>query len=322
MEYRTFGRSGVRVSRLCMGTMTFGGQADEQQSRRMVDMCLDAGINFFDTANIYNDGESERILGRILKGRRDDLVVASKVRYPTGDGPNDEGLSRVHIRRAIDATLERLQMDYVDLYQAHQPDYETPIDVTLDAMDELVRDGRVRYGGVSNFAAWQVCEAMHVAERRSVAAPVSVQPMYNMLMREVETELLPMCRAYNLATMAYNPLAGGLLTGKHERGTPEAGTRFGLLKSYRDRYWHDRYFDAIENLKTVASEAGIAMVEMSLRWLLGRENLTCIILGASRPEQLEQNLAACENGALPADVQDACDEAWQQLRGPMFSYVR
>lgn len=322
MEYRTFGRSGVRVSRLCMGTMTFGGQADEAQSRRMVDMCLDAGINFFDTANIYNDGESERILGRILKGRRDELVVASKVRYPTGDGPNDEGLSRVHIRRAIDATLTRLQMDHLDLYQAHQPDYETPIDVTLDAMDELVREGRVRCVGVSNFAAWQVCEAMHTAERRSVAAPVSVQPMYNMLMREIETELLPMCRAYNLATMAYNPLAGGLLTGKHERGTPTPGTRFGLLDSYRDRYWHERFFDVVDDLKDTASGAGVSMVELSLRWLLGREDLTCIILGASKPEQLEQNLAACEKGPLPADVREACDGAWQRLRGPIPHYVR
>jgi aryl-alcohol dehydrogenase-like predicted oxidoreductase len=304
-----------------MGTMTFGGQATEEQSRRMVDMCLEAGINFFDTANIYQDGRSEEILGRALKGRRDDLVVAGKVRYPVGDGPNDEGLSRVHIRRAVQGSLERLQMDYLDLYQMHQPDYDTPVHVSLQAMDELVGEGLVRYVGVSNFAAWQVCEALNICTCRGLSDVVSVQPMYNLLMREIETELLPFCAEYNLATMAYNPLAGGLLTGKHERDSDAEGTRFGLNDMYRDRYWHERTFDAVDRVKEIAREAGLTPVALSLRWMLGTD-ITCIILGASKPEQLEQNLAACADGPLPDDVQQAADEVWQEFRGPIPNYVR
>jgi aryl-alcohol dehydrogenase-like predicted oxidoreductase len=302
--------------------MTFGDQADEKSSIRMVEMALDAGINFFDTANIYNAGASEEILGRALEGRRDDVVVATKVRGRMGEGPNREGLSRRHIIRCMEDSLRRLQMDYVDLYQLHQPDYDTPIEETLAAMDQLVREGKVRYVGISNYASWQICEAVHVCAAEGLAPIITVQPMYNLVARGIEQELLPFCREYGLGVLPYNPLAGGLLTGKHDRSQPPPdGTRFGLKEMYRDRYWHERLFDAVDGLAQIAEDAGISMVEMSLQWVLAQPEVTSLILGASRPEQLEENLAACE-GALSAEVFDACDSIWEELRGPIPRYNR
>ncbi len=322
MEYVNLGSSGLKVSRVCMGTMTFGDQANERQSGRMVEMCLDAGVNFFDTANIYNAGRSEEILGRALKGRRDEVVLATKVRGRTGPGPNDVGLSRRHILGAADDSLRRLGTDHVDLYQLHQPDYGTPIEETMGAMDTLVRQGKVRYVGVSNYAAWQICEALGVCERRNLAPIVCVQPMYNLIARGVEQELLPFCREFRLGVIPYNPLAGGLLTGKHTKNRPpQQGTRFDLKETYRERYWHPRLFDAAERLCGLAEQAGLTPVQLALRWLLARPEVTGIILGASGPDQLEENLAACQ-GARPSGVEEACDEVWEELRGPIPQHNR
>jgi len=322
VDYVSFGRCGLKVSRLCMGTMTFGDQADESESARMVACALESGINFFDTADIYNTGASEEVLGRALKGRRDEVVVATKVFSPMGPDPNDRGLSRRHILRAAEDSLRRLGMDHVDLYQLHQPDYSTPLEESLSALDQLVREGKTRYVGVSNYAAWQICRAMSVCDRRNWAPIVSVQPMYNLLARGIEQELLPFCGEMGLATMAYNPLAGGLLTGKHPKGKPPAeGTRFALKEMYRDRYWHPRLFDAAEALRSIAEQAGLSMIELALRWLLAREGVTCVILGASSLAQLDEDLAACA-GELPADVVAACDDVWEDLRGPIPFYNR
>lgn len=322
MDYLSLGCSGLKVSRLCMGTMTFGEQADEAESIRMVNRAIDEGINFFDTADMYADGRSEEILGKALAGRRDEVVVATKVFNPMGPGPNDRGLSRRHILKAAEDSLRRLSMDYVDLYQLHQPDYTTPLEESLMAMDQLVREGKVRYMGTSNYAAWQICQALWVCESRNLAPIVSVQPMYSLLARGIEQELLPFCHEFGLGVMVYNPLAGGLLTGKHRKGQPPAkDTRFDLKEMYRDRYWHGRLFDATEELKRVAAEAGLTLIELSLRWILAQPDVTCLILGASSLEQLETNLKACQ-GTLPDGVAEACDKVWEELRGPIPKYNR
>ena len=322
MEYRSLGRCGIKVSPLCMGTMTFGEQASEGESVRMVRRALDEGINFFDTADMYAKGASEEILGKALEGRRDAVVVSTKVFNPMGPGPNDRGLSRRRILQAMDDSLRRLRMDYVDLYFLHQPDYSTPLEETLAAMDQLVRQGKTRYVGMSNYAAWQTVHALWLCDRRNLAPVVCVQPMYNLIMRAIEQELLPMCRQFGLGTMVYNPLAGGLLTGKHRKGLPpEKDTRFGLKEMYRDRFWHERLFDAVDELRAVAEKAGRSLVELSLQWLLAQPGVTCVILGASSLGQLEQNLAACR-GALPEGVATECDRVWNDLRGPIPTYNR
>jgi 1-deoxyxylulose-5-phosphate synthase len=323
MEYRTLSHTGLEVSRLSFGTMPFGSQADEAASRRMVDRCLDAGINFFDTANMYNQGKAETILGKALAGRRRQVILATKVRCNMQNAPEQSGLSRAAIHKALDASLKRLGTDYVDLYYLHWPDYGVPIEETLGAMDELVRAGKVRYPAVSNYAAWQVCQILWVAEKNGFKAPCVSQPMYNLLARGIEEEYLPFSKQFGVAVIPYNPLAGGLLTGKHSRARgPIAGTRFDKNQLYLGRYWHDDYFAAVEELRTIASQAGKSLIELSLQWLLSREIVDSVILGASRLEQLEENLKACEGKPLGQATLDGCDRVWARLRGITPKYNR
>ncbi|HZT69121.1 MAG TPA: aldo/keto reductase [Terriglobia bacterium] len=322
MEFRTLPNTDLRVSRISFGTMTFGSQTDEDAARRMIDLCFDHEINFFDTANIYNKGMAETIVGKLLKGRRDKVVLATKVRGKMGDGPDDSGLSRTAIHKAIDASLRRLQTDYVDIYYMHQPDYEVPIEETLAAMDELVRAGKVRYPAVSNYAAWQVAEIHCISQKNGYKPPFISQPMYNLLARAIEDEYLPFCRRFGVAVVPYNPLAGGLLTGKQTREKPIAGTRFDGNKMYLDRYWHADYFDAVEDLKKIANDSQMTLIELALRWLLSQEQVDSVILGASRPEHLEQNLKACEGPRLGHDVLERCDAVWKRLRGVTPKYNR
>ncbi len=323
MEFRTLPHTDLKVSRISFGTMTFGSQADEAAARRMVGSCLDAGINFIDTANIYNKGLAESITGKILEGQRQKVILATKVRGKMGDGPDESGLSRPALHKAIDASLKRLRTDYVDLYYLHQPDYNAPIEETLAAMDELVRAGKVRYPAVSNYAAWQVCEILWISEKQGYKAPWISQPMYNLLARGIEEEYLPFCKRFGVGVVPYNPLAGGLLTGKHsgERG-PLGGGRFDGNQMYLDRYWHDDYFAAVEELKTIAQEAGKTLVELSLQWLLGQAQVDSVILGASRPEQLEENLKAAASGSLDEPTKERCDAVWNRLRGITPKYNR
>jgi len=302
--------------------MTFGGQADEAASRRMIDLCLDRGVNFLDTANVYNGGASEEILGRILKGRRDRVVLASKVRGKMGEGPDESGLSSRAMRRAIEDSLRRLQTDHLDLYYLHQPDYAVPIEESLATMDQLVREGKVRYPAISNYASWQVAHTFGLSEKKGYKPPAISQPMYNLLARGIEQEFLPMARQFGVATVVYNPLAGGLLTGKQGRDAPLPGTRFDSNQMYLDRYWHPAYFDAVDELAGIAREAGRSMISLALSWLLHHTQTDCVILGASRVEQLEQNLAACEDGALSEDTVKACDAVWAGLRGITPKYNR
>jgi 1-deoxyxylulose-5-phosphate synthase len=323
MEYRTISRTGLKVSRLSFGTMTFGGQADEATAQRIMDCCLDAGINFIDTANVYNGGAAEIIAGKTLKGRRDRVILASKVHGKMGDAPDESGLSRTAIRRAIDASLTRLGTDYLDLYYLHQPDYETPIEETLDAMEELVRAGKVRFPAISNYAAWQIAEILWICEKRGYKPYFISQPMYNLLARGIEDEYLPFCRRFGVAVIPYNPLAGGLLTGKHSwGGVPTPGTRFDGNRAYQGRYWLQDDFAAVEDLRAIAIESGKTLVELALQWLLTQPDIDSVILGASRLEQLQENLKAAEGPRLDKSVLDCCDAVWKRLRGVMPKYNR
>jgi aryl-alcohol dehydrogenase-like predicted oxidoreductase len=322
MQTRTLKHTDLTVSRACFGTMTFGAQVDEASALRIFDRAMDGGINFFDTANVYNKGASETIVGKAMKGRRDKIVLASKVRGKMGDAPDESGLSRAAIRKGIDDSLRRLGTDYLDLYYLHQPDYNVPLDETLAAMDELVRAGKVRHPAASNYAAWQMTQMLAVAGKQGYKPAVVTQPMYNMVARGVEQEYVPMCKELGVSMVVYNPLAGGLLTGKQKREAPLAGTRFDNNQLYLSRYWYDAYFDAVHELAVIARNAGRSLVSLALNWLLHHTATDCVILGASRLEQLEENLKAIDEGALPPETVAACDGVWAKLRGVTPQYNR
>jgi len=322
MEIRTLGKTDLRVSRVCLGTMTFGAQADEAAARAMVEFCLDRGVNFFDTANLYNTGASETILGRALRGRRDQVVIASKCAGRMGPGADEAGLSCAAILRAAEDSLRRLQTDYLDLYYLHWPDYTVAPEETLDALGQLVRSGKVRHVGVSNYAGWQVCRLLWLAEQKNLPAVRVVQPMYNLLARGIESELLPLCREFGLGTVAYNPLAGGLLTGKQTFEAPLPGTRFDKNQAYLDRYWHEQNFAAVRELTDTARASGHSLVSLALNWMLHHTPIDSVIVGASRQVQLEENLRAMEEGPLLAEVVADLDRVWQRVRGPSPKYHR
>lgn len=322
MSHVKLAHTELTVSRACFGTMTFGSQVDQAAAHQIIDYCLDQGVNFIDTANVYNRGESEKIVGKCLQGRRDKVILASKVRGKMGDGPDDAGLSQRAIVKAIEQSLQRLQTDYLDIYYLHQPDHATPIEESLAAMERLVQAGKVRYPASSNYSSWQVGEMLSIAQRENRRPPWITQPMYNLLARGIEAEYLPMARHFGISTCVYNPLAGGMLTGKQKRDAPAAGTRFDNNQMYLDRYWHPAYFDAVEELKQVAGAAGRSMVSLALNWLLHHTPIDCVILGASKLEQLEGNLKAMQEGALTADTLAACDRVWEKLRGVTPKYNR
>lgn len=321
MRHVTFGRTGLRVSPLCLGTMTFGFQCDEQVSHAILDTAFDGGITFIDTADMYPNGhtgelagDSERIIGRWLAanpGRRSDVILASKFFAPMGPNPWDAGGSRKHILDAIDGSLARLGVDCLDLYQIHFWDRHTPIDETLGALDDVVRAGKVHYIGCSNYTAWQLARAIGRSEAQGVVRYECVQPRYNLLFRNAERELLPLCQYDDVAVIPYNPLAGGFLTGKH-RSVDEltAGGRFEhgtQAERYRERYWAEDKFTVIEAMRPLAAEAGISMAQMAVAWTLAHPAVTSPIVGASRPEQLADALAAAEtpiDESLKAELDD------------------
>lgn len=293
---------------IVFGTMPFGGQVDAREAARLIDLAWDGGITRFDTANVYNDGRSERILGRCLRGRQTALV-STKVggRYAS----RKEGLSRKHILKACDGSLKRLGVERIDVYYMHQPDPETPVEETLAAMESLLDAGKINRVGASNFAAWQVVEMT-----RTVSV---VQPMYNLLARGIEREFLPMCREFDLDVLVYNPLAGGLLTGKHRPGKPARGTRFCNNEMYLKRYWHDAMFRAVADFARVARDTGKTPVQLALQWL--RAQKVGIVLGATRTAQLKECMAAL-NGRLDDAALKACDRVYDRLHGPIPGYNR
>jgi len=312
----------LEVSRYCFGTMTFGKPLDQAGSTQLVNRCIEAGINFFDTANVYQLGIAETMLGHAIKSKRDKLVIASKVFFQVGEEPSQHGLSREAILRNVDESLQRLGTDYLDIYYFHAPDHVVPVEESMEAMESLVKQGKVRYPASSNYAGWEVVQMLWLAKERGWQAPYISQPMYNLLARGIEQEYLPMCKEFGVATIVYNPLAGGLLTGKHKQEKFTPGTRFDNNKLYQDRYWHDQYFQAVEQLRKVAKSAGRSLVSLALNWLLHHTASDCIILGASRMEQLNENLATIDDGPLSDDVLNACDEIWRNLRGPLPVYNR
>jgi aryl-alcohol dehydrogenase-like predicted oxidoreductase len=305
MEHVRLGRTGLQVSRLCLGTMTFGLQSDEATAFAILDKAAEGGIDFLDTADAYplggeldTKGRTEEILGRWLKGQRDRFIVATKCFGQTGPAPFDGGNSRKHIMSAVEASLRRLQTDYLDLYQLHSFDPMTPIDESLSALDDLVHSGKVRYVGCSNFLTYRLVRAIGRSETLGLARFDSVQPRYNLLFRQIEREMLPFCAEEGVGVIPYNPIAGGLLSGKHRRDTPPTeGTRFTVGNAganYQDRYWHDREFDTVEQLQKAADDAGLPLVTLSVAWVLAQQAITAPIIGASRPEQLDASLAAVD----------------------------
>lgn len=321
MNTVSLGKTGLTVSKACLGTMTFGSQVDEKDAQRMVDYALDQGVNFYDTANVYNQGVSEEITGRVLKDKRSDVVIATKVRGEMTTPSEYEGLSPASIRLAAEESLRRLGTDYIDVYYLHRPDTEVDIEETLGAMDDLRREGKIRFIATSNYPAWKMAEMTAISTAKGFQSPTIAQPMYNCVARGVEPEYLPYTTRYGVTNVCYNPLAGGLLSGKQSLAAgPIPGTRFDGNAMYQNRFWKQEYFDAVEALRTVADRLGISLVELSLRWLVHRTD--CIIIGASKFEHLAANLAAFDGDDLPSDAVDACNEVWAKLRGPTPQYNR
>ena len=302
MEYRRLGRSGLFVSALTLGTMTFGGREDFRKvgatdiagARTQVDMCLDAGVNLFDTANIYSGGESEKILGEAISGRRDALLLATKVRMPAGDGPNDTGLSRHHIIRQCEESLRRLGTDYIDLYQLHEWDGLTPLEETLEALDTLVRSGKVRYVGSSNYSGWQLMKALGISDRLGLQRFVSQQIHYTLQAREAEYELVPLAIDQECSILVWSPLAGGLLSGKYRRDRDATEGRHVEGWDEPPVYDTDKLYDTIDVLVEIAEDRGVSAAQVALAWLLGRPGVASIIVGARTDEQLADNLRAAE----------------------------
>lgn len=304
MQYRKLGRSGAVVSAVCLGTMTFGREADEDGSRQQMDQFVAAGGTFIDTADVYAGTESESIVGRWLADQpaeiRDQMVIATKGRFPTGNGPNDLGLSRRHLSTALEASLQRLHLQTIDLYQVHAWDPLTPLEETLRFLDDAVRAGKIRYAGLSNFTAWQLQRAVDLAEFRGWSVPVTLQPQYNLLVRELEWEIVPACEANGLGLLPWSPLGGGWLTGKYSADArPTGATRLGEnpefgMEAYSRRSSLERTWDVVDAVRSVAEGRGITMAQVALAWLLAQPVVSSVILGARTSEQLADNLGAVD----------------------------
>ena len=299
MKFKTLGRTGIKVSQLCFGTMSFGGDADEATSAAMYKACRDAGINFFDSANVYNNGRSEEMLGKFMASHRDELVITSKVFGSTSKNVNDGGLSRRHITRAVEDSLRRLNTDRIDIYFVHQFDDETPMEETISTLDDLVRQGKILYPASSNWAAWQVAKAAGISERKNLARFECLQPMYNLAKRQAEVELLPMAESEEIGVIPYNPLGGGLLTGKYGKGKKPAQGRIVENKMYNKRYFEEKFLQVAEDYTAYAAQKGVDQVAMAVAWVMANPAITSPIIGARNPEQLAGSLAALDIDMTP-----------------------
>lgn len=290
MNYRSLGKSGLKVSQLCLGSNNFGGQINEETSLKIVSKALDCGINVIDTANVYTGGKSEEIVGKAVKGRRDQVVIATKVGFGRDEGPNQDGLSRKHILDQVECSLKSLQTDFIDIYYMHRFDPETPLEETLRTLDQLVRQGKVRYIGCSNFAAWQLAKANEICENHDWEKLAAVQPPYSLLQRDIEEDIIPYCQQEGLGILTYTPLMGGFLTGKYSKSSPPpAGSRF----EYNPRLWkhasQEFDFQILEKIENVADDVGIPMSTLAIAWILKNPAITAPIVGASSVEQVEEN---------------------------------
>jgi aryl-alcohol dehydrogenase-like predicted oxidoreductase len=302
MHHRTLGSAGVKVSPICLGTMMFGGQTSEADSVRIMHQALDRGINFFDTANMYNAGESEVVVGKAIADRRERVVLATKGRQKTGEGPNDSGASRVHLMRALDDSLMRLGTDYVDVYYVHTPDYETPIDETLRALDDMVRSGRVHYIACSNFRTWRLMEALWTSDRLNLHRFACIQPLYNIVNRDAEVELLPACRKYGVGVVSYSPLARGILTGKYKPGQPfPEGSRAARNdKRMQQAELREASFEAARQITGYCQRKGVSPSQFALAWVLANPTITSVIIGPRTIEQFQDNLG-CLNVEITSE---------------------
>jgi aryl-alcohol dehydrogenase-like predicted oxidoreductase len=320
LKTKRLGRTGLKVTEVCLGTMTFGYQCDEQTSFAIMDEAAASGVTFIDTADVYpvpvsleTAGRTEEIVGKWLRGRREQFVLATKCRMQMGSGANDAGLSRKHVLSAIDASLRRLGTDYVDLYQVHAPDPDTPIDETLRALDTIVQSGKARYIGCSNYQAWELAKGLWTSDRLGLARFDSVQPRYNLLFREIEHDLLPLCLDQGVGVIIYNPLAGGLLTGKHRRdGPPAENTRFAVAGYYKDRYWNEASFDAVERLTAFLKQRGKSLTHVAIAWTLKQPAVTSAIVGATSADQLRDTLKGV-GIELSEEEMEECDRVWFDL---------
>ncbi len=302
MEYRRLGHTGLKVSEVGLGGNNFGWWADEQTSATVINHALNLGVNFIDTADAYDHGRSEEFIGKTIKSKRSQVIITPKFALPMGDGPNEKGGSRYYIMKAVDASLKRLQTDYIDLYQMHMPDKETPIEETLRALDDLVRVGKVRYIGCSNYAAWQLCEALWTSRVHNLHSFVMVQPGYNLINRQIETELVPCCQSYNIGVIPHSPLAFGFLTGKYRKG--EERQTDGRLSGSSplvpgpnrafDRFFTEENWEKLAKLEAFATEHGHAVGELAIAWLLSKPWLSTVIAGARKVEQVSANVAAAD----------------------------
>ncbi len=325
MEYRKLGSSGTVVSSLCLGTMTFGWEASEETSHRILDDYFAAGGNFIDTADVYSKGVSEEIIGRWLKAnpeKHKQAVIATKGRFPMGEGPNDLGLSRRHLDDALDASLDRLGVERIDLYQMHAWDALTPIEETLRFLDDAVRAGKIAYYGFSNYLGWHIAKAVHVAKASGFTLPVTLQPQYNLLVRDIEHEIVPACADAGMGLLPWSPLAGGWLAGKYERDkTPTGATRLGEnpergMEAYGPRNAEERTWAVIDAVKEIAGKHKASPAQVSLAWLAARPQVTSVILGARTPEQLADNLGAADLELTKAEI----DRLTEVSTPPMADY--
>jgi aryl-alcohol dehydrogenase-like predicted oxidoreductase len=304
MEYRNLGKSGLQVSVVGLGCNNFGGRLDEAQTKAVIDKCIDEGITMFDTSDIYGGrGKSEEFMGPALKPHRRDVVIATKAAGPMGEGPYWSGLSRKYLFEAVEASLRRLQTDYIDLFQVHFPDPKTPIDETLHALDDLVRDGKIRYIGNSNFKAWQVVEASWVSKTEHISHFISAQNEYSLLQRGPEAELIPACEKYGIGLLPFFPLASGFLTGKYrpDQSAPE-GTRLGGSSPMAARILNEGNFDQLVKLEKFAEDRGHTMIELAFSWLASKPVVGSVIAGATKPEQVEQNAKAADWRLTPEEM--------------------
>jgi aryl-alcohol dehydrogenase-like predicted oxidoreductase len=331
MEYRQLGRSGLRVSTITLGTMGFGGtgwatpvgQIGVAGARKQIGLARDAGVNLFDTADVYSNGLSEEILGEALGSDRDEVLIATKARMAMGDGPNDAGLSRHHLIRSAEASLRRLGTDYIDLYQVHEWDGQTPLEETLQALDDLVRWGKVRYIGCSNYAAWQLAKALWIADRENLSPFVSNQVYYSLQARDIENELIPLVIDQGIGILVWSPLAGGLLSGKYRRGVDAPpGSRHLTDWNEPPVYDEDQLYDTIEELVAVSEDLGVSAAQVALAYTMAKPAVTSLIVGARTEDQLADNLAAAEL-ELPADAMERLDKvSAQPLPYPLWHQAR
>ena len=299
MEYNLLGGTGVKVSQLCFGTMSFGGDAGEETSAALFHRCRDVGINFFDCANVYQRGRSEEILGRLMADCRDELVITSKFRFPMGDGPNQSGAARRHIMTAVEASLKRLNTDRIDLYFIHAFDPDTPLESTLRAFDDLVAQGKILYPAVSNFAAWQIAKALGISAKEGWARFECIQPMYNLVKRQVEVEILPLAQSEKLGVIPYSPLGGGLLTGKYGLSRRPDSGRIVENAMYKIRYGQERVFDTADEFTAFAQENGYDPAALAVAWTAAHPAITAPIIGARNLNQLEGSLRSLEIEMTP-----------------------